>query len=391
MLAVVADDFSGAAEMGGTALRFGLKVEVQTNFFAAPVDLVCVDAHTRSGSTFEAAAQMTQVGSLFKDNGLQKVFKKVDSVLRGHVLVELEALMKVLGKKRALLLPANPRRGRLISNGAYYIHGQPLHQTHFAHDPQYPIHTNDVYALLGASPAKQVHIIKPGQPLPLHGICVGDVMSTADLDAWVRCLDEDTLAAGAVEFFEYWLGAQGYSAGKWTVSEELPQPGSTLFVSGSTSDASRKFCAGCEAAGVPVLRLPSSLLDEKAFPFPLITHWASDVIATFSTHSVAVIAIDQLSIMPGGSWPQRLSGYLAEAAAMVMAHHPLNRLYIEGGATIRAVMEQLNWARLQVVQELAPGIVALQAQASLPLLIVKPGSYAWPTDLQPFEDGKQHA
>ena len=70
--------------------------------------------------------------------GARWVYKKVDSVLRGQVVAELEAMMPQLGLKRALLVPANPALGRTISDGEYFIHGRPIHKTEFARDAEHP-------------------------------------------------------------------------------------------------------------------------------------------------------------------------------------------------------------------------------------------------------------
>jgi uncharacterized protein YgbK (DUF1537 family) len=67
----------------------------------------------------------------------------------------------------------------------------------------------------------------------------------------------------------------------------------------------------------------------------------------------------------------------------VLAGSGVGRLYVEGGATARAIVERLGWVRLAVHAELAPGIVALQPiGAAAPLVIPKPGSYPWPDPIK---------
>ena len=69
----------------------------------------------------------------------QRMFKKVDSVLRGPVAAEIEAALDGLGLDRAVLVPANPSRGRIIRDGAYFMDGVPLDETEFADDPMHPV------------------------------------------------------------------------------------------------------------------------------------------------------------------------------------------------------------------------------------------------------------
>ena len=76
------------------------------------------------------------------------IFKKTDSVLRGHVAAELQTLMRVTGKQKALLISQNPSKGRIVKDGIYYINGTPLDQTSFAYDPEFPAKTSLVNKLI---------------------------------------------------------------------------------------------------------------------------------------------------------------------------------------------------------------------------------------------------
>ncbi len=77
------------------------------------------------------------------------IYKKCDSILRGHVALESLAIARVFGRKRVLLIPANPNRQRIIRGGDYFVQGIPLAQTAFANDSEYPRQTSKVAELLG--------------------------------------------------------------------------------------------------------------------------------------------------------------------------------------------------------------------------------------------------
>ena len=121
MIAVIADDLSGAAELAGVARASGLSAEVQTQFTAdTDADVVCVDTDTRSRSEVDAAHIVTKVSRQIAAARPDWIYKKCDSVLRGHVRVELRAFMAVFSLSRLLLIPANPSRGRVIRGGKYF-------------------------------------------------------------------------------------------------------------------------------------------------------------------------------------------------------------------------------------------------------------------------------
>ena len=60
------------------------------------------------------------------------IYKKTDSVLRGHIVDELKIQMQLTGKQKAFFMPANPSLDRTISNGKYFVNNVPLNETAFA-------------------------------------------------------------------------------------------------------------------------------------------------------------------------------------------------------------------------------------------------------------------
>ena len=391
MIVVIADDFTGAAEIGGVALRYGLAAEVQTEFNAyADVDLIVVDADTRSCTAEEAAQRVASLAKLFRQDAIEHVFKKVDSVLRGQVIAELTALLGVWGKPRTLLVPANPGLGRVISGGHYFINGQPLHETDFSRDPEYPATTSDVLAILGPSGDWSVRVLQSGEALPDRGIFVGEVGREADVAAWARKLDDTTLPAGAAEFFGSFLTAMGFGLVERAPAEVgSMEYANALFVCGSTSAYSRSFRQQCEAHGIPVLRMPSGLFGITPQSPDLIREWADATVKALKAHPRVMVAVDQ-PLRRDPDLPQILSGHLGELVAQVMDRQRVHHLFAEGGATAVALVRQFGWKRLQVRRELAPGVVCMQIEGQMrPLLTMKPGSYAWPDEVWKVEIPKE--
>ena len=152
MIIVIADDFSGAAEIAGIGFRYGLKAVIRTDVeLDLESDILIIDSNTRSLTEDESLKQIIQIADQLKEKSWEWIYKKTDSVLRGHVLSELTLLVKKFSKDKALLLPQNPVSGRIIKDGIYYINKTPLHLSGFAADPDYPRTTSDVLSLLGQS------------------------------------------------------------------------------------------------------------------------------------------------------------------------------------------------------------------------------------------------
>ena len=155
MVFVLADDFSGAAEIGGIGHRYGLRTEVQLSLdLNTAADLVVLDTNTRSLSEDEATKKIFDTGTALKKwNKPFYLFKKIDSVMRGHLIPELNALQDCFNFNRILLMPANPGRGRKIIDGEYLINDVRLHETVFASDPDFPVVSSDCWC------SELVHIL----------------------------------------------------------------------------------------------------------------------------------------------------------------------------------------------------------------------------------------
>ena len=85
MIAVIADDFTGAAEIGGLAFSFGYKVAIITNFNKVPqVDVLVVATDLRSCTAEFAAKESERITSKLLELNPELIYKKIDSVLRGN-------------------------------------------------------------------------------------------------------------------------------------------------------------------------------------------------------------------------------------------------------------------------------------------------------------------
>lgn len=352
MILVVADDLSGAAELAGFAASRGLRAEVWTEAHlpesAPQVDVLALDTNTRLLEPDAAAQRVRESVTPLLRLAPEAVYKKTDSVLRGHVLKEVEALREVLSVERVLLVPANPSRHRLILDGRYQVEGQPLHETVFARDPRFPAHTSDVRALLqgGAS-----------------WLEVPDVRDTGDLHGLAGRWDESILAAGGLDFFQALLHL--WKPGLQT-SEAHPAiaPGRegarTLWICGSLASWQERV-ARAERQGIPVLRLPEGQSGSLPPEGPLMLGLGED---------------------PLDRDPEEWTRELAQVAAGWIQAGWFQRVFCEGGATAAALLHASGATRFPITGPAPAGVGALSWPGELDIrLYIKPGSYAWPEEV----------
>jgi uncharacterized protein YgbK (DUF1537 family) len=384
MIGVIADDLSGAAEIGGIGLRHGLSAEIVVRGEpTGSADLVCVDTDSRSRTSEEAAQRVADATRLLQRAGAEWIFKKVDSVLRGHVTVEVQAMMSALEVSRALLISANPSRGRIVRNGRYYVEGKPIHETEFARDPEHPRTSAKIRELLEPSMGCPLEVVKPRGRLPASGIVVGEATKADDLDGWAEKRMSRTAFAGAAEFFTALLKAKGYSPTENAADDGGFTPNvRELFVCGTTSKSAKNFLRAARARKTPIFSLPSELVWGAEFTDMARDAVARRALAGFEQSSRVILNVG-LPSMRGPEAARMLTTHLVQLAQVVMREADVTHIFAEGGATGAALVQRSGWECLNVLRELAPGVARLAVVGNRSIVLtIKPGSYVWPSEIR---------
>lgn len=380
MIGVIADDLTGAAELGGVGLRHGLRAEVVVKGQpSGQANLICVDTDSRSCGPREAGRRAALAARMLRTGGARWIYLKVDSVLRGQVVAALAAVMPQLGLKQALLVPANPALGRTISGGQYFIYGRPIHQTEFARDPEQPRLSARVLDLLPPSDHCTVQVGKVDDSLPSAGIVVGEAGSPADVQRWAAAWTDNQLPAGGAEFFSALLARAGHKPVATRARQTTrPEAGPHLFVCGTGSDTAREFIRAALQLRKPVYSLPRGARMTVAAANSV----AREAIAALRRHR-GVILHTGLSRVREPRAARLLATDLVRIAKSVLQRARSGRVYVEGGATAITLVRRMGWDHLTVLREVAPGVVTLGVGGAPCLwLTVKPGSYRWPDEIR---------
>lgn len=367
----LADDFSGAAEIAGIGSRYGLKSEVQLQLdVATNANLIVLNTDTRALTESGAVRKIQSLTQVLSNSGA-KLFVKVDSVMRGHITGEIQALQAGLQFKRALLLPANPARGRSIVNGEYYVNRQLLSQSVFKDDPVFPAKTSNICHLM-ASASHHIHL-SAADTLPTADsffIITGDLNSKEDFDGYLSQTGEGDLVCGAAECFSAYLRHLKYNELERAKFSAKPF---TLIINGSTivqSDVDSKH----------TFKFPGHWVG-KSFEVGReeLQHWQSKVIKCLQTFGIAKVVIGhKVNNAPESSnlFEQHFTA-LITAVSKTINLSDLS-IGLTGGATACGIIKRLGVSRLSVIGELDSGVVYLSANNFNANFAVKPGSYLWP-------------
>ncbi len=381
MIVVIADDFTGAAEVAAIAMCHGLKTEIQTELDTnTNAELLVIDTDTRSMQPQQASEKISQTLDKLRSVRPQWFYKKTDSVMRGPVLAELEALLENSDFDRVLFIPANTSFGRTIKEGTYFINNVPLDKTDFANDPEHPAGSANVIELLGPSDLVKILSLTEPQSIPTRTISIGDTQTKDDFDAWSVKLNDKTIAAGGADFFTAILESKGFTEKNHAQSEPIPKDTTSLFVCTSGSGYSSNAVKKAETNSISVIKMPRELFKSQG-PDEFIQKWAEETATALRKNRCAIITIGE-SKMAGPDIALKLRKYTATVVKQILGTINIDQLYIEGGATASAIVKKIGLKRFIPVEKLAPGIVKMTSDSIKNLHItIKPGSYTWPDNL----------
>ncbi len=381
---MIADDFTGAAEIGGIGLRYGLDVIIQTeNVTQSECDLIVIAANTRSLKAERASKIISKITMQLQQLNPLFIYKKIDSVLRGHVSVELEAQIKSSGISRSLVVAANPVFNRIIRDGVYYIDNIPLHQTSFSGDPEFPVHSAMIKEIIGDDLI--ITGLKPDDQLPENGIIIGDATGLDDLRKWALKVDDNTIPAGASGFFDALMKECGIAFVQKS-SPGIPFGENVLYVLGSAFPKEELLLRRIEESGHYLSNMPEEIYFNQNYNPVLLRIWADEIIEAMNEHKKVITSVMHLPSDEQGL-SKRIRQDIGELIKMVAEGIELNELIIEGGSTTSFVLEQLNIKRLIPIQELDTGIIRMKIKDKPELcLTTKPGSYSWPEMIWLLQD-----
>ncbi len=121
-LHLVADDLTGALDSAGAFARPDAPVQVRWFPVPAAGTPSAYSTETRDRSADLASRRATLAGDAARQATLagSLIFKKIDSLLRGHVALELAAFCERLQPDRVVLAPAHPALGRITRGTRQY-------------------------------------------------------------------------------------------------------------------------------------------------------------------------------------------------------------------------------------------------------------------------------
>ena len=410
LLGCIADDLTGATDLGINLSREGLSV-IQVNGVPGPAldvpvaDAVVVALKSRTIATADAVAQSLAALAWLHGRGAERIYFKYcstfDSTPRGNIGPVTEALRTVLGVAPGALptpaTPAYPRNGRTVYLGHLFVGDVLLSDSGMRKHPLTPMTDANLVRVLAAQTTGRVGLV------PYADVDAGAAAVRARLDVLAAegfthaivdaTRDEHLVAAGrACLDLPLTTGGAGLAlglaralrdrahagGGAWTT----PSPrGPVAWLSGSCSEATLAQLAAVRDT-VPSFRLDPLLLAADPDLAPRIAALAVSalgekpvlVYATAAPGAVAeaqrVLGVERAATLVEDAF-RRIARALADAGVRAFV--------VAGGETSGAVVDTLGARALAIGPEIDPGVPWTRAVGGEPLwLALKSGNFGGP-------------
>lgn len=429
-LLVVGDDLSGTADSAVACVRCAMRARVVLDAQGATspasstsacacacecacaasehVDVLAVDTDSRRLIASEAMAVTAQAWQAFGAG--RRLFKKIDSTLRGNVAAEISALTDRAGM--AIVAPAFPHAGRTTRNARQMVFGVPVEESEVWRNESI-VGKGDLQAMLSVAGLRVATVslsdIRDGvtelaATLASHRASgVQAVVCDAETDGDLRCIAQASIALDQV----FWVGSAGLAAPLFEALREARastapsapsvetllswpalRPGrhrsarGVLVVVGSMSSVSHRQVAmlQAKAAGsIERIDIDAMALTEPGHPDAIALADRVGQALAAGRHVVVSLAQDQrLDAAEGARFVNHLAAHLVPAAVHAAA------LLVTGGETARALLSAMGVRSLAVVEELESGVALLVADEGecrgLPV-VTKAGGFGEPDTL----------
>lgn len=373
---VIADDLTGAAEIGGVAREHGLSVKLVLK--PAPgidwkEDVVIFNSKTREIPEAEINAELEKIMQLIPRDNDYLFYKKTDSLLRGQVGAELSFLMQETGKKSVLLIPANPSRNRIIKDGIYYVEDTPIHQTEFRHDPFFPRLKSNISGMLDGFSESIVSGVIDWEDVSGKFV-IPDVCCEAEIIPILRKQAKlSMLLAGGRDFFKVIL-KEFVTKKTSPANHPVELPDKQHFTFGSLAAANKPALKYILAAGFVHFALTADIIKD-----PVVFRQWKSVITERCNHFMHTILTSPVKRVSDPALVSDLTHALSEITA-VMAKSQLNACHflITGGKIAELFCDIMDWNHLDIYHAWGDGVVSLKSEKSEHIVTIKPGSYKWP-------------
>lgn len=364
-LLVLADDLTGTLDCAVQFTKQNIGASVCS--YDSPgwealldgAEVLVMNTESRHVAPAEAAKRVYQAAEAAAKAGVRCFYKKIDSVLRGNIGSECEALLAAGGHCRLYMLPAFPENRRTTLGGCQYYEGRLVTDSALGRDRFSLPLSADIPELLRLQGCRdQVRVVGRCEPMPEETgnreILVFDAVTGDDLKKRAKELGglaQDWTAAGCAGFAEYIPEALPLSYCEPATPEDAP---GVLLVSGSINPISTSQIEHCRLAGARVIYLDYR---DIAAGEAKSSELAAEALAELDESGLAVLSTSASDGEELLGEKDSMCRYIASVASKVLEQNSSCAIVAFGGDTSLGIVDRLGAREIRPLCEIKPGIV----------------------------------
>jgi len=386
LLGAVADDVTGATDLGSTLSQNGMNVvqvlgSPRRDDEPVEADAVIVALKTRTAPVEQAVTESVESARWLLAQGARQLFFKYcstfDSTESGNIGPVAEALLDLVEEDLTVVCPAYPENGRTVYQGHLFVGDRLLSESGMQHHPLTPMTDPDLVRFLGKQCRRPdavglVPFAVLGQGPGAIRAALGDLRTKGVRLAVVDAVEEDHLwsAATAVAGLRLLTGGSGIARGlpaNFRRTDALPQrvepqlPDLTTPVAvlaGSCSEATRAQVAAMAARHPTVVLDPIALATDRQTVAEIVAEArkALDGGAVLIHSTAPPEKVEEvqktLGREPASETLERAFGDIASA----LVDAGVRTFVVAGGETAGRVADTLGLRRLRIGPEIDPGV-----------------------------------
>lgn len=390
LIGCVADDFTGATDVAGIFAKSGMKttvlIDIPEGGLSIDADAIVIALKTRTIASHQAVSQSLAALRWLRDRGAERIYFKYcstfDSTANGNIGPVIDAMLEELASGFTIACPAFPANGRTIYKGNLFVGDVPLNESGMKDHPLTPMTDSNLVRVLTSQTKHRVAACY--RDTVIRGAAdVRDWASKAEADgigvAIVDAIADEDLEVIAQAFADAPLltGASGLAFGLATVLfkdrrnlESRPgysnTGGSRAVVSGSCSVATNS-------------QVEAMLRDHEGFKVDVASLASGEDVVSKALKWAAGRLGRKPILFYATANPEEVKANqsrfgVAEAGEMVestlariarsLVDLGVSELIVAGGETSGAVVKHLGINRLDIGNEIAPGVPWVSAPLS---------------------------
>lgn len=402
-IGVSADDVTGANDIGIMFKKGGLRSAVfplslihRCNLKAESenLDVIIIDTDSRFDLPETARCKVRRATELLMTLNCRIYHNKTCSVFRGNIGAEFDAMQDTLGIKSSMVIAGFPQNGRTTVDGIHYVYGKRLEDSQFKNDPIHKMTTSSLMEIMKKQTKRPIGLLtwedldkgfeyawrKKEELKKRFAYIIFDVRDEKDLVLISQIIKDEMNICGSSAIGRYLPEAYKKAADRE----------GCFLLSGSLTAQSTAQAGYMKESGCPAFEFPADCIYEKEREeaeikrlIELSVHGIKDygrALVHTSNRPEQVEAVKKQGILMGLSHEEigkGISHAMCRIAKAVLMESGCRNLVVAGGDTSAAVTEGLEIYRMEIGEEIEPGVPVMKGESSLGTLnlVLKSGSF----------------